>query len=149
MQMTMIEALNSALALEMERDTRVVVLGQDIGANGGVFRSEDKGETWTKMSETNPRGAYYSQIRIDPNNDQRIWVLGAPMYFSEDGGKTFKSNLIQRVHGELEAMRRDESCGGERRGGGHGREGNRPPCARCARRRPCVVQSPSASSGRR
>ncbi len=31
-------ALNSALALELERDRRVVVLGQDIGANGGVFR---------------------------------------------------------------------------------------------------------------
>ncbi len=38
MQMTMIEALNSALALELERDRRVVLLGQDIGANGGVFR---------------------------------------------------------------------------------------------------------------
>jgi len=38
MQMTMIEALNSALALELERDQRVVLLGQDIGANGGVFR---------------------------------------------------------------------------------------------------------------
>ena len=34
----MIEALNSALALELERDQRVVLLGQDIGANGGVFR---------------------------------------------------------------------------------------------------------------
>ncbi len=38
MQMTMIEALNQALALELERDGRVVVLGQDIGVNGGVFR---------------------------------------------------------------------------------------------------------------
>ena len=38
MQMTMIEALNSALALEMERDKRVVLFGEDIGANGGVFR---------------------------------------------------------------------------------------------------------------
>src|SRR5947208_4717671 len=38
MQMTMIEALNNALTLELERDKRVVVFGQDIGANGGVFR---------------------------------------------------------------------------------------------------------------
>jgi len=38
MQMTMIEALNSALSLELERDKRVVLLGQDIGVNGGVFR---------------------------------------------------------------------------------------------------------------
>ncbi|HEY5001694.1 MAG TPA: alpha-ketoacid dehydrogenase subunit beta [Ktedonobacteraceae bacterium] len=38
MQMTMIEALNQELALELERDPRVVLLGQDIGVNGGVFR---------------------------------------------------------------------------------------------------------------
>ncbi|HEX7735450.1 MAG TPA: alpha-ketoacid dehydrogenase subunit beta [Ktedonobacteraceae bacterium] len=38
MQMTMIEALNSALALELERDQRVVLFGEDIGLNGGVFR---------------------------------------------------------------------------------------------------------------
>lgn len=38
MQMTMIEAINSALTLELERDKRVVLFGEDIGANGGVFR---------------------------------------------------------------------------------------------------------------
>ncbi|MDQ2902702.1 MAG: alpha-ketoacid dehydrogenase subunit beta [Chloroflexota bacterium] len=42
MQMTMIEALNRALALELERDERVVLLGQDIGVNGGVFRVTDQ-----------------------------------------------------------------------------------------------------------
>jgi photosystem II stability/assembly factor-like uncharacterized protein len=73
-------------------------------ASGGVFRSDDKGETWTKMSETNPRGSYYSQIRVDPNNDQRIWVLGAQMYYSDDGGKTFRTNLVQRIHGDYHAM---------------------------------------------
>ncbi|MBA2391351.1 MAG: alpha-ketoacid dehydrogenase subunit beta, partial [Ktedonobacteraceae bacterium] len=34
----MIEALNQELSLELERDPRVVLLGQDIGVNGGVFR---------------------------------------------------------------------------------------------------------------
>jgi pyruvate dehydrogenase E1 component beta subunit len=38
MQMTMIEALNQAMSLELERDKRVVILGEDIGVNGGVFR---------------------------------------------------------------------------------------------------------------
>ncbi|GCE48652.1 pyruvate dehydrogenase E1 component beta subunit [Thermosporothrix hazakensis] len=42
MQMTMIEALNNALALILERDQRVVLLGQDIGANGGVFRVTER-----------------------------------------------------------------------------------------------------------
>jgi len=73
-------------------------------ARGGVFRSENKGETWTRMSDTNPRPMYYSQIVIDPNNDQRIWVMGAPMYYSEDGGRNFRSNLVQRIHGDHHAM---------------------------------------------
>ncbi|PYQ61543.1 MAG: hypothetical protein DMF58_04460 [Acidobacteria bacterium] len=73
-------------------------------AQGGVFRSEDKGETWTKMSETDPRGSYYSQVRVDPNNDQRIWVCGAQMYVSDDGGRTFKTNVIQRIHGDYHAL---------------------------------------------
>jgi photosystem II stability/assembly factor-like uncharacterized protein len=73
-------------------------------AAGGIFRSEDKGETWTKMSDTNPRPMYYSKVHIDPNNDQRIWVLGAQMFYSEDGGKTFRTNLVQRIHGDHHAM---------------------------------------------
>lgn len=72
--------------------------------SGGVFRSEDKGLTWKKMSSTNPRPMYYSQIRIDPNNDQRIWVLGAQMYVSEDGGKKFRTNYVTRIHGDHHAM---------------------------------------------
>jgi hypothetical protein len=71
---------------------------------GGVFRSEDKGFSWKKMSGTNPRPMYYSQIRIDPNNDQRIWVLGARMYVSEDGGKSFNTGLVTRIHGDHHAM---------------------------------------------
>ncbi|HXA19748.1 MAG TPA: hypothetical protein VN380_22385 [Thermoanaerobaculia bacterium] len=73
-------------------------------ANGGIFRSDDAGETWTRVSETDPRGIYYSQVVIDPNNDQRVWVHGANMYYSEDGGKTFKTNVVQKIHGDYHAM---------------------------------------------
>ena len=38
MIMTMAQALNQALAKEIERDSRVVILGEDVGLNGGVFR---------------------------------------------------------------------------------------------------------------
>jgi len=37
----MIQAINMALAQEIERDKRVVVLGEDVGKNGGVFRVTD------------------------------------------------------------------------------------------------------------
>ena len=36
--LTLVQAINQALAQEMERDNRVIVLGEDVGANGGVFR---------------------------------------------------------------------------------------------------------------
>lgn len=39
--MNMVQAINSALALEMERDPTVVLLGEDIGLDGGVFRVTD------------------------------------------------------------------------------------------------------------
>ncbi len=71
---------------------------------GGIYRSEDKGETWRKMSDTNPRPMYYSQVHIDPNNDQRIWVLGANMSYSDDGGRTFVENRVQRIHGDYHAL---------------------------------------------
>src|SRR5947209_4394853 len=37
----MVEAINSALALELERDPRVLIFGEDVGHNGGVFRVTD------------------------------------------------------------------------------------------------------------
>ncbi|NLI33745.1 MAG: alpha-ketoacid dehydrogenase subunit beta [Deltaproteobacteria bacterium] len=40
-KMTMVQALNMALAQEMEKDDRVIVLGEDVGVDGGVFRVTD------------------------------------------------------------------------------------------------------------
>ncbi len=78
---------------------------------GGVFRSNDKGMTWEKTSSLNPRPMYYSKIRIDPNNNQRIWVLGGSMHVSGDGGKTFDADVIvrfprqeRRVHSDQHAL---------------------------------------------
>ena len=36
---TLIEAITQALAYEMKHDNAVVVLGEDVGVNGGVFRA--------------------------------------------------------------------------------------------------------------
>ena len=86
------------------RDPRIVYALVEHAKEGGIYRSEDRGETWKKMSDTNPRPSYYSQVHIDPNNDQRIWVLGAPMFVSEDGGKTFRNDLVQKIHGDYHAL---------------------------------------------
>ena len=41
MMMNMVQAINSALVLEMEADDSVILLGEDVGAVGGVFRVTD------------------------------------------------------------------------------------------------------------
>ncbi len=41
MIMTMVQAINRALAQEMERDDRIIVLGEDVGRDGGVFRTTE------------------------------------------------------------------------------------------------------------
>jgi photosystem II stability/assembly factor-like uncharacterized protein len=71
---------------------------------GGIFRSEDGGEKWTRMSDVDPRPFYFSQIRIDPVNDQRAYVLGAAMLVSDDGGKTFREDLFEKIHPDCHAL---------------------------------------------
>ncbi|HXR96912.1 MAG TPA: hypothetical protein VN709_03630 [Terriglobales bacterium] len=55
----------------------------------GVFRSDDSGKTWTFESNQNQRPVYFSQIRVDPMNDQKLFVGGTPGQISLDGGKTW------------------------------------------------------------
>ena len=40
-EITLIEAVNMALNYELKHDDNVVVLGEDVGLNGGVFRATD------------------------------------------------------------------------------------------------------------
>lgn len=71
----------------------------------GVYRSEDAGKTWRYVNTYNNRPFYYSQIRINPLNDQRVYVLTTPFMVSEDGGKTFSDGSAdQEVHGDYHAM---------------------------------------------
>jgi photosystem II stability/assembly factor-like uncharacterized protein len=58
-------------------------------SRGGIFRSDNKGQSWTHVSNCNARPMYFSQLRIDPSNDKAIYVAGLPVARSLDGGRTF------------------------------------------------------------
>src|SRR6516165_8299591 len=72
--------------------------------SGGVFRSENGGETWTRMSAMDPRPFYFSQIRVDPANNQRIYILGFALLVSDDGGKNFREDLTEKTHPDDHAL---------------------------------------------
>lgn len=59
---------------------------------GGIYHSDDGGVTWNRINSLNPRPMYYSQIRVDPSDRKRIYVLGTSLYRSSDGGKTFSGD---------------------------------------------------------
>ncbi|MFQ5537971.1 MAG: WD40/YVTN/BNR-like repeat-containing protein [Gemmatimonadota bacterium] len=92
------------------KDPRIVYVSMEQGERysasttyekrgAGLYRSEDRGETWTLMSDWNPRPMYASQPLVDPNDDQRIYMLNAYSY-SDDGGKTFTVPRGHRTHGD-------------------------------------------------
>ncbi len=55
----------------------------------GIWRTMDKGKTWTFQSNQNQRPMYFSQIRVDPNNPEVVYVGGVNPQKSIDGAKTF------------------------------------------------------------
>ena len=73
---------------------------------GGIFRSDDYGETWTQKHTYNNRPSYYSQIRVDPNDENAIWTCGSPLAYSDDGGTTLKvGTLVQgQTHIDYHAL---------------------------------------------
>ncbi len=85
-----------------------MVEGQDKEAGGvitpnrspkynGLWRSTDAGATWTKMNSINTRPFYYSQVRSDPKNPDRVYFSSTELQVSDDGGKTSR-NAAQQVH---------------------------------------------------
>ena len=69
--------------------------------NGGLFRSEDGGATWAKISEdrnVRQRSFYYTRIFADPKDKDLIYVTNVNFLKSADGGKSFKT--IKQPHGD-------------------------------------------------
>ncbi len=75
-------------------------------SKGGIFKSTDYGKTWNHMNNFNNRPSYYSQIRVDPNNENIIWTCGSPLAYSEDSGKTLKIGMViqGRTHIDYHAL---------------------------------------------
>ena len=68
---------------------------------GGLFRSDDGGETWKKTSSDNnlrQRAWYYTRLYADTENEDVLYVLNVQFWSSKDGGKTF--NSIRTPHGD-------------------------------------------------
>jgi photosystem II stability/assembly factor-like uncharacterized protein len=69
----------------------------------GIWRSNDGGRTWAFRSNENNRPMYYSQIRVDPKDVNRVYVGGSSASKSTDGARTFNT-LTGFGHGDHHAI---------------------------------------------
>ncbi len=70
-------------------------------ADGGVFRSDDGGETFRRTNEDRnlrQRAWYYTRIYAGPTNVDEVYVLNVSFWHSKDGGVNFSS--IRTPHGD-------------------------------------------------
>ena len=55
----------------------------------GTYRSVDGGAHWERVNAQNGRPMYYSEIFIDPNDENTVYSLATTSWVSHDGGRTF------------------------------------------------------------
>ncbi len=84
------------IGIAVSRRNPQLVMAVVEAEEGGIFKSTDRGESWTQVNELNQRPMYYSQLRIDPNDDETVYLVAGSLHRTTDGGETF-ATVAQEV----------------------------------------------------
>jgi photosystem II stability/assembly factor-like uncharacterized protein len=72
---------------------------------GGTFRSTDRGESWSKMSDyVSGSPQYYNEFIADPKDPNRVYSMDTLLQVTFDGGKTFKRLFKTNKHVDNHAL---------------------------------------------
>ncbi|MCA0133795.1 VPS10 domain-containing protein [Winogradskyella alexanderae] len=91
----------SGISVSRANSERVFAVIEAEGEKGGVYRSDDAGETWNQVNSNRvniARSWYYMEVFADPQNENVVYVLNAPVMKSIDGGRSFSN--IPVPHGD-------------------------------------------------
>jgi len=67
----------------------------------GLYRSQDGGDSWEFMNSFNSRPFYYSEVRVDPADPDRVYF--SSLRYTADGGRT-AGNAAQQTHVDFHAI---------------------------------------------
>lgn len=90
---------NTGVAVSPVDPDRVYAMIEAV--HGGVFRSDDAGQTWRRTNGDDgirDRGWYYTRIYADPQQKDTVYVLANSVVKSTDGGTTFRE--VRNPHGD-------------------------------------------------
>ncbi|MBW1295000.1 VPS10 domain-containing protein [Aquimarina litoralis] len=91
----------SGISVSRANPERVYAVIEAEGEKGGVYRSDNAGKKWEQVNKNRvniARSWYYMEIFADPQNENVVYVLNAPVMKSIDGGKSFVN--IPVPHGD-------------------------------------------------
>jgi len=74
--------------------------------DGILFRSDDRGDSFRKVNddvELVSRGFYYSRVRVDPQDENKVYAVASRLFRSIDGGKSF-ARIARSVHIDFHDM---------------------------------------------
>lgn len=64
----------------------------DARQNGGIYRSDDGGESWSLISADRRlwgRGSDFAEVKVHPQNPDLVYIANVAAYRSSDGGRTW------------------------------------------------------------
>lgn len=83
----------TAVSVSPANPNRVWALVEAADNRGGVYRSDNGGDTWTRTNEQRmlqQRAWYYIHIHADPKDPDTVWASNVGFFKSTDGGRTFQ-----------------------------------------------------------
>jgi photosystem II stability/assembly factor-like uncharacterized protein len=73
---------------------------------GTLYKSTDGGDNFVRVTDRRQivhRGFYFTDLRVDPHNENRLYALALQVQLSTDGGNTWKE-IAGEVHSDMHAM---------------------------------------------
>lgn len=87
------EGVIGRIAVKVAPSDSNVVYVMTESDEGTLFRSADRGETFQRVSEELrivSRGLYYTDLRVDPTDADRVYAVSSRLFVSPDGGKSWE-----------------------------------------------------------